>query len=73
MQMLVNSGLLPPDLQNSASTGSNFDIDLSDDKRSYKVNAVPAVYGKTRNFSFLLETRTGKKSLLKSDEKKVNF
>ena len=67
---LVNRGLLSSDIQTSASTGYNFSINLSDDKKSYIVNAVPAVYGQTGNLSFMLESRNAKKPLLKSDDKK---
>ncbi len=67
---LIQKGLLPSDIQTSDSTGYNFTVALSSDKKSYKVNAVPAIYGKTGNLSFLLRSRTDKKPLLISDDKK---
>src|ERR1044072_1257590 len=44
--MLIREGLLPVDITGSYTTGYNFSIVLSADKKSYFVNAVPAVYGK---------------------------
>lgn len=65
---LVQSGLLASDIQTSDSTGYNFSINLSDDKKSYEADAVPAVYGKTGKVSFQLKSRKDKKPLLKSDD-----
>jgi len=53
--VLIQQGLLPVDINSSYSTGYNFSIVLSPDKKSYYVNAVPAVYGKSGKLSFLME------------------
>lgn len=53
--VLIRQGLLPVDISGSYSTGYNFSIVLSADKKSYFVNAVPAVYGKSGKLSFLME------------------
>jgi hypothetical protein len=55
MQRLVAGGLLPPDVTTSASTGYNFAIELSGDKRRYSATATPAEYGKSGRTSFLLK------------------
>jgi hypothetical protein len=52
---LVAAGLLPDDIQTSASTGYNYSVNVADDKRSYYAAAVPAEYGKSGKLSFLLE------------------
>ena len=68
--MLIRSGLLASDLQDSASTGYDFSIDLSSDQKSYEANAVPAAYGKTGKVSFQLKSRKDQKPLLKADDNK---
>lgn len=55
MDLLIRQGLLPVDVNSSYSTGYNFSIVLSPDKKSYFVNAVPAKYGKSGKLSFLME------------------
>jgi hypothetical protein len=55
MDILVNQGLLPVDVNSSFSTGYNYSIVLSPDKMSYFVNAIPAKYGKSGKMSFLME------------------
>jgi hypothetical protein len=53
--VLIRQGLLPVDINSSYSTGYNFSIVVSDDKKSYYVNAVPAVYGKSGKLSYRME------------------
>ncbi|MEJ7622560.1 MAG: hypothetical protein WKF34_01070 [Pyrinomonadaceae bacterium] len=55
MQTLVTAGLLPPDIKTSESTGYNYILSLSADKKTYFATATPAVYGKTGKLSFRLE------------------
>lgn len=55
MQTLLDRNLLPADIQTAESTGYNFALKLSDDKKSYFATATPAVCGKTGKLSFLLE------------------
>ena len=55
MQTLIAAGLLPPDIATSASTGYNYVINLTGDKRSYNATATPAEYGKSGKLSFLLK------------------
>lgn len=52
---LVGANLLPDDITSSKSTGYNYEIKLSSDKKSYFANATPAEYGKSGKLSFLLE------------------
>ncbi|HSK73789.1 MAG TPA: hypothetical protein VK892_18975 [Pyrinomonadaceae bacterium] len=66
MKALIESGFLPADAQTSASTGYNYSILLSPDKKKYSVTAEPAVYGKTGKLSFLFEVAGDKKPALKS-------
>lgn len=55
MQALVAAQLLPDDITSSKSTGYNYEIKLSSDKKSYFANATPAEYGKSGKLSFLLD------------------
>ncbi len=55
MDILIRQGLLPVDVNSSFSTGYNYSIVLSNDKKSYFVNAIPAKYGKSGKLSFLME------------------
>lgn len=52
---LVEKNLLPADIQSAESTGYNFDIVLSSDKKSYSATAKPAACGKTGKLSFQLK------------------
>ena len=52
---LIGAGLLPDDIRTSESTGYNYSIDVSPDKRKYSATATPALYGKSGRLSFLLE------------------
>lgn len=53
--VLIQAGFLPDDVLTSESTGYNYAVNLSDDKRRYYATATPAVYGKSGKLSFLLE------------------
>lgn len=55
MNALIEKGLLADDVRTAASTGYNYTISLSSDKKNYYATAEPAVYGKTGNVSYLLE------------------
>ena len=54
-QPLIDGGLLPDDVKSTDSTGYVYSVKLTDGKKSYFANAVPAVYGKSGKLSFLLE------------------
>jgi hypothetical protein len=54
LAMLVKGGLLPEDAMTSDSTGYNYVIHLSSQKKRYSATATPAAYGKTGRLSFLL-------------------
>lgn len=53
--VLIQAGLLPEDVLTSESTGYNYAVHLSSDKRRYFATATPAEYGKSGKRSFLLE------------------
>jgi len=55
MDQLIGAGLLPEDARTSESTGYNFRLVVSGDKKKYWATAVPAAYGKTGRLSYLLE------------------
>ena len=55
IQALIEAGLLPPDVLSSESTGYNYDLKLSSDKKKYTAYATPAQYGKTGKLSFWVE------------------
>jgi hypothetical protein len=52
---LVGAGLLPDDVKSSRSTGYNYAVDLSADKKRYTAYATPEAYGKSGKLSFLLQ------------------
>lgn len=51
---LISTGLLPDDIRSSDSTGYNYRIELSSDKKKYWATATPATYKKSGVRSFLL-------------------
>jgi hypothetical protein len=69
MTTLIAKGLLAEDIQSPASTGYNYNIYLSFDKKRYYATAEPAVYGKTGRLSFMVEAEgAAKKARLKSKD-----
>jgi hypothetical protein len=52
LQQLVGAGLLPQDVLTSESTGYVYSVTLTESRRGYSADAVPAVYGKTGRLSF---------------------
>lgn len=65
---LVAKNLLPADIQTADSTGYNFAVTLSSDKKSYSATATPAVYGKTGKLSFHLKLDAKKTPSLTSKD-----
>lgn len=57
LQTLVKERLLPEDVLSSQSTGYNFHVTLSADKKSYTAGAEPAVYGRTGLQSFYMDPK----------------
>jgi len=55
MPTLVTAGLLPDDIKTSDSTGYNYTISVTGDKKRYSATATPATYGKSGKLSFLLQ------------------
>ncbi|MEP7149258.1 MAG: hypothetical protein ABI857_10275 [Acidobacteriota bacterium] len=55
MDALINAEFLPPDIRTSESTGYNYAISVSSDRKEYSASAVPAVYGKTGRLSFAVK------------------
>ncbi|HEV7842165.1 MAG TPA: hypothetical protein VGO69_00640 [Pyrinomonadaceae bacterium] len=62
LQTLVKERLLPEDVLTSQSTGYNFHITLSADKKSYAAGAEPSVYGRTGMQSFFMDPKGIKKA-----------
>lgn len=62
LQTLVKENLLPEDVLSSKSTGYNFHVTLSADKKSYTAGAEPAVYGRTGLQSFFMDPAGIKKA-----------
>ncbi|MFM9904106.1 MAG: hypothetical protein ACKVQJ_05980 [Pyrinomonadaceae bacterium] len=54
MQTLIAAGLLPDDIRTSQSTGYNFELTVTTDKKHYFATATPAEYAKSGKLSFLL-------------------
>lgn len=59
MEALIAAQLLPTDIRSSESTGYNYAITVSADKKRYAAAAVPAVYGKTGRLSFAIQLDEG--------------
>lgn len=66
LTQLIEAGLLPDDVKTSESTGYNYRILLSADKKKFYATAEPEAYGKTGKLSFLLEAENGKSPRLTS-------
>lgn len=66
---LIEKNLLPEDVQTPDSTGYKYNLSLSADKKQYTVTAEPADYGKTGKLSYLLNAESGKKPVLKQEDK----
>lgn len=52
---LIAAGFVPEDAQTSESTGYNYAVTVSPDRRNYYATATPAEYGKSGKLSFLLK------------------
>lgn len=69
MADLIEKGFLPDDIKTADSTGYNYKILLSSDKKKYSATAEPVIYGKTGKLSFLLESNGSKNPRLTSRDK----
>lgn len=65
---LVEAGLLPPDAKTSDTTGYNYVVKVSEDKKSWSASAVPAVYGKSGTLSFAVDLDDKKRPHLTSKD-----
>lgn len=70
MPSLIEKKLLPEDAQTPQTTGYDYKIKLSDDKKKYAAIATPAVYGKTGKLSFWFEAGDKKGLSIKSKDTK---
>ena len=70
MPALIEKNLLPEDAATSATTGYNYKIELSGDKKKYTASAAPADYGKTGKLSFWFESSGNKSLSIKSKDTK---
>jgi hypothetical protein len=68
--MLTAKGFLPQDITTADSTGYNYQIQVSEDKKKYTAIATPAIYGKTGKMTFQFVADGNKISSLKSEDKK---
>lgn len=71
MDVLISQGFLPVDVSGTESTGYAYRIMVSDDRKRYVVNAVPAAYGKTGKLSFYMDVngKDGQPNIKKGDNK----
>ena len=67
---LIGKGYLPQDILTADSTGYNYQVQLSADKKKFAATATPAVYGKTGKLSFGFGASGSKTSSLKSRDTK---
>ncbi len=70
MPILLEKKLLPEDAQSSQTTGYNYRIELSSDKKKYTAFATPGAYGKTGKLSFWFEAGGNKGMTIKSKDTK---
>jgi outer membrane lipoprotein-sorting protein len=70
MTTLIEKNLLPDDAQTAQTTGYNYRIELSEDKKKYTAIAAPSAYGKTGKLTFWFEVGGGKKLVIKSKDTK---
>ncbi len=68
---LVEKGFLPEDALTSESTGYNYKVLVSSDKKKYSATAEPAIYGKTGKLSFLLELDDKKNPILTAKDRQA--
>jgi len=66
--VLVERGFLPEDALTADSTGYNYKVVLTSDKKKYYATAEPAAFGKTGKLSFLLELDDKKSPRLTAKE-----
>jgi hypothetical protein len=57
MPALIGAGFLPGDIKSADSTGYQYGIHLSKNKKEYFATATPAVYGKSGKLSFILQLK----------------
>ncbi len=67
---LTDAGFLPKDFLTAETTGYNYHIQLSGDRKKYAAAAIPAVYGRTGKLSFWFEADGGKVSVLRNKDTK---
>lgn len=67
---LIDKGFLPRDILTADTTGYNYQIQLSGDKKKYTASATPAVYGKTGKLSYWFETNGNRTSPIKNKDTK---
>ncbi len=67
---LVEHEFLPKDILTAETTGYNFQIQLSPDKKKYTATATPAIYGKTGKLTYWFEASGDKTSSLKNKDTK---
>jgi hypothetical protein len=67
---LIDKGFLPKDFLTAETTGYNYQIQVSPDRKKYVAAATPAVYGKTGKLSFWFEANGNKTSTLKNKDGK---
>lgn len=67
---LIEKNLLPADAQTPQTTGYNYRIELSPDKKKYTAVAAPAEYGRTGKLSFWFEAGGNKNFVIKSKDTK---
>jgi len=70
MTTLIEKNLLPEDAQTPQTTGYNYRIELSGDKKKYTATAAPAAYGKTGKLTFWFEVGGNKNLVIKSKDTK---
>jgi Domain of unknown function (DUF4878) len=53
---LIQTGLVPKDIESTETTGYRFHVDLAADAKAYTVGAEPALYGRSGKLSFYMDS-----------------
>ncbi len=70
MDQLIGAEFLPADIRSNESTGYNYAVTVSSDRKKYGAAAVPAVYGKTGKLSFAVQLdESGQPHLTSRDDR----
>lgn len=69
-ETLIKKGFLPKDFLTAETTGYNYQIQISADRKKFLATATPSIYGKTGKLSYWFEVNGNKTSVLRNKDTK---